>query len=252
VPSCRRLFSPQRSWQQVQPAQTQQFLRDLFGRWGRPARLRTDNGTPWGASGGLPTALELWLAGLGVHVWHNRPRRPQENGVVERSQGTAKRWAEPGQCGSVAQLQRRFDEADHRQRQQYPFRDKRSRAECFPGLTHSGREYSAGWEEGHWDWAAAESLLAEVAVERQVDANGRVSLYSRNVYVGRWCRGQRVYVRYDPEGRRWMCHDSGGQLVGYQSAPEICRERIMDLTAMDSRTRRIGADRKRGQTSCRH
>jgi len=238
VRSCRRLFSPQRSWQQVPPEKTQQFLRVAFGRWGRPARLRTDNGTPWGASGGLPTALELWLAGLGVAVWHNRPRRPQENGVVERSQGTGKRWAEPGQCASAAELQERFDAADRRQREQYPFRDERSRAECFVGLVHSGREYSAGWEERHWDLAAAESLLAGVVVERQLDATGCVSLYSRNIYVGRWCRGRRVYVRYDPEGRRWMCHDRGGQLVGYQSAPEICRERIVALTTTDSRSKR--------------
>ena len=51
-------------------------------------------------AGDLPTDLALWLIGLGVGVDWNPPRRPQDNGVVERSQGTAKRWAEPGACAS--------------------------------------------------------------------------------------------------------------------------------------------------------
>lgn len=79
-----------------------------------------DSGTPWGASGGLPTGLALWLAGLGVRVAHSAPRRPQDNGVVERSQGTQKRWAEPSRCGSAAELQGRCDEADRRQRERSP------------------------------------------------------------------------------------------------------------------------------------
>jgi transposase InsO family protein len=95
-------------------------LRQAFARWGRPRRLRVDNGTPWGATDGLPTGLVLWLAGLGVGVDHNPACRPQDNGVVERSQGTGKNWAEPGQCDSAAQLQRGLDEADARQRERYP------------------------------------------------------------------------------------------------------------------------------------
>src|SRR5271157_1101411 len=30
-----------------------------------PARIRVDNGTPWGSAGDLPTDLALWLFGLG-------------------------------------------------------------------------------------------------------------------------------------------------------------------------------------------
>ncbi len=117
----------------------QAVLRDLFERWGRPQRLRVDNGTPWGATDGLPTGLVLWLAGLGVAVDHNPACRPQDNGVVERSQGTGKNWAEPGQCDSAAQLQRGLDEADARQRERYPYEGGSSRSVVFPGLAHSGR-----------------------------------------------------------------------------------------------------------------
>ena len=52
-----------------------------------------------GRKGTCPPGLELWLAGLGVEVRANPPRRPQDNGVVERSQGTGKRWAEPHRAG---------------------------------------------------------------------------------------------------------------------------------------------------------
>ena len=86
------------------PTETQAQLRLAFGRWGRPERIRVDNGAPWGSSGDLPTDLALWLIGLGIEMIWNTPRRPQENGVVERSQGTAKRWAEPRACATAEEL----------------------------------------------------------------------------------------------------------------------------------------------------
>jgi hypothetical protein len=87
-------------------------LRQLFSRLGRPERVRCDNGAPWGSQGDLPTDLALWLAGLGVGVIPNPPRRPQDNGVVERSQGVAQAWGEPQTCKSAGELQKRLDELD--------------------------------------------------------------------------------------------------------------------------------------------
>jgi hypothetical protein len=237
-PSYRRPFSPLASWQQVHPRESQAFLRQAFTRWGRPQRLRVDNGTPWGATDGLPTGLELWLAGLAVGMDHNPACRPQDNGVVERSQGTGKNWAEPGQCDSVAQLQHGLDEADARQRDRYPYAGQASRSVVLPELAHSGRSYSAAWERRHWQWALAEELLAGVVVARQVDKAGCVSLYSRNRYVGKSWAGQRVWVRYDPEGHRWMFSDAGNRLLAYREAPELSQERIVNLTATDGRSKR--------------
>jgi hypothetical protein len=42
----------------------QTVLRRVFRRWGRPRRLRVDNGIPWGAMADLPSELTLWLLGL--------------------------------------------------------------------------------------------------------------------------------------------------------------------------------------------
>jgi transposase InsO family protein len=88
-------FSPLGRWTQVPPTATQAQLRLAFARWGRPQRLRVDNGAPWGTRGDLPTDLQLWLLGMGMAISANPPHRPQDNGVVERSQGTGKRWGEP-------------------------------------------------------------------------------------------------------------------------------------------------------------
>ena len=43
---------------------TQAVLRETFGRWGLPTRIRVDNGTPWRSKGDLPTDLGLWLSAL--------------------------------------------------------------------------------------------------------------------------------------------------------------------------------------------
>src|SRR3989442_7242466 len=118
-PSWRRWFSPQGSWSQVPVRTVQATLRAAFGRWGRPQRFRVDNGTPWGSWSDLPTDLALWLVGLDIGMIWNHPRTPQENGVVERSQGTGKRWAEPRACTSVEDLQARLTTMDQIQREDY-------------------------------------------------------------------------------------------------------------------------------------
>jgi hypothetical protein len=135
-----------------------------------------DNGVPWGSAGDLPTDLALWLIGLGIEVTWNAPRRPQENGVVERSQGTAKRWAEPRACATAEELQRRLEEMDEIQRREYPSVRGRSRLEAFPGLAHSGRSYTRAWERAHWSLGAVTAHLAGYAVPRRVDKSGTVSV----------------------------------------------------------------------------
>jgi hypothetical protein len=117
-------------------------LRQAFVRWGRPEQVRVDNGAPWGSKGDLPTDLALWLIGLEVDLHWNQPRRPQENGVVERSQGTGKRWGEPHTCDDPQQLQARFEALDRLPREAYPYAEGRSRWEVFPDLGRVERAYS--------------------------------------------------------------------------------------------------------------
>jgi transposase InsO family protein len=210
-------------------------LRQAFAAWGRPGQLRVDNGTPWGSAGDLPTDLVLWLAGLGVPVRANRPRRPQDNGVVERSQGTGKRWGDPASAASAAALQAAMDRMDRIQREEYPYEGGRSRLAVHPGLRHSGRPYSAAWERRHWGVAGAYELLAGFVVARQIDRCGSVSVYHRNYYVGKAHAGEAAWVGFDPQQRRWLFSDSQGHLLNQHPATEVSAANIRALTVSHRR-----------------
>ena len=102
-------FSPQGRWNQVPPADVRDQLRRALSCRGLPGNIRVDNGSPWGSKGDFPTDLALWLIGLGVEMIRNTPNCPQENGVVERSQGTGNRWCEPWTCEATTELQSRLE-----------------------------------------------------------------------------------------------------------------------------------------------
>jgi hypothetical protein len=229
APFCERSFSPESYWAHVPDAQVQQALRQAFAVWGLPEGLRVDNGKPWGSWSDLPPPLALWLIGLGVKMYWIPPRRPQKNGVVERSQGTGKRWAEPRQCATAEALQQRFDELDCLQRQEYPHTGGRSRLEIYPELTHSGRRYRRSWEQRHWDLGRVVEHLSSYAVARRVDRSGNVSLYNRNQYVRVIHADKTIYVMFDPQARDWLFTDVDGHELRRRPASEITQERIVSL-----------------------
>lgn len=218
-------------------AAVRQAIRAQFGRWGRPAAVRVDNGTPWGNWNDLPTPLALWLVGLGVGVHWNDPARPEQNPKVERSQGTGKRWAEPGRCGSAAELQAALDEADRIQREEYPTPAGPSRWALFPGLAHSGRRWTAGWEARAWGLAAVEAHLAGYVAVRRVSKSGHVTVYDRGRYVGLQYGGAQVLVQYDPDRHEWLIADRDGRELRRHPAPEITAQEIMTLTFRKPRRR---------------
>jgi transposase InsO family protein len=226
---CRPRFSPQGYWNQVEPSTVQQTLRQVFTRWGRPGRFRVDNGVPWGSKGEWPTDLALWLIGLEVEMLWNPPRRPQDNGVVERSQGTGKRWGEPKTCRDPAEVQRRLDDMDRIQREVYPSIDGHSRLQAFPELAYPVRPYSRVWEKGHWNMDLVLDHLVDYSVSRRVDSKGQVSVYNRNHYVGKMYSGREVYVQLDPTDRDWIFTSPEGTQLRRKAASEIAPERIVNL-----------------------
>ena len=171
----------------------------------------------------------MWLLGLEVGVAPNPPRRPQDNGVVERSQGTAERWGEPWSCDVPGELQRRLREMDEIQRRDYPSIAGRGRGEAFPQLAHSGRAYTSGWEEAHWDLVRVAAALAGYAVRRRVDATGTISLYNRRHYVGSIHKRKDVFVMFDPGTYEWVVADDEGRQLSRQPAKQINREDIINL-----------------------
>lgn len=205
-------------------------LRRAFTRWGLPGAVRVDNGQPWAQPReDLPTDLALWLAGLRVRVLYNPPRRPQRNGVVERSQGVSKAWAEPETCASPQELQQHLATMDDIQRAAYPAIKGRTRLEAFPELAHSGRRYSVAWERRHWDLGAAREYLAGYTVPRRVRGQGAISVYERDLYVGKRYAGQVVYVHFDPVAVEWVATDEHDHTLRRWPAPEISRQQIISL-----------------------
>jgi transposase InsO family protein len=228
----------------VPAAATQHEARQAFGRWGLPACVRVDNGWPWGSAGELPTDLALWLIGLGVEVIWNPPRCPQANGVVERSQGTGKRWADPSTCRDLDELARRLREQDAIQRERYPSIRGRSRLEAFPGLRHSGRPYLAEEEAARWELRPVLEHLGGYVLVRRVDGSGTISLYNRNRYVGKSVRGREVYVSLDPIEGEWVYSGRDGTCYRRQKAEELTADRVRGLEVSHHRPRSKPAARQ--------
>jgi hypothetical protein len=159
----------------------------------------------------------------------NTPRSPQENGVVERSQGTSNRWCEPQTCTTADELQARLDRMDRLHREVYPYREGLSRMSYFPGLAHSGRPYARDQEEDLWKWSRVAEHLSTYVLIRRVDRSGLVSLYNRGRYVGKVHQGKDVYVMYDSERNEWFFTDLEGRQLRRQPADELSRERVMGL-----------------------
>jgi hypothetical protein len=185
----------------------------------------------------LPSELALWLIGLGVEVLWNDARRPQQNGVVERSQGTGKRWGEPGTCASAAELQSRINIMDNIQRDEYPSILGQSRREAFPGLVHSGRSYREEDEPSMWSLASALNHLSGYTVVRQVANNGSISLGNRSRYVNAKLKGKHALVTLDPVAVEWVIADKDGVCHNRIKADELTAERIIGLDVYHQRIR---------------
>jgi transposase InsO family protein len=82
-----------------------------FRRYGLPAAIFVDNGSPWGDSSGQRwTRLGVWLLKLGVDVRHSRPYHPQSRGKNERFHRTLKAEVfAVRQFRDLVELQRAFD-----------------------------------------------------------------------------------------------------------------------------------------------
>lgn len=204
-------------------------LRRAFARWGLPEHVRVGNGCPWGSRDELPPELALWLFGLDVGVNWIPPRCPQQNGVVERTQGVSKTWAEPETCADAVELQRRLEWSDELQRTRYPSIAGQSRAEAFPQVTHSGRPYSLTWERRHWSLARALLQLADSVVVRRVTRDGKVSRYDRGHWVGKQWAGRLVYVSLAPDLAAWVFATEDGCQIRHRPATEWTRANIVGL-----------------------
>jgi len=98
--------------QQTVTVRTQ--LVSTFQTYGLPTALLADNGPPWGSTNSpfRWTPLKVWLADLGIHVIHARPRHPQTLGKEERFHLTLSQevLTPHQQWDSFTQIQTAFDQ----------------------------------------------------------------------------------------------------------------------------------------------
>ena len=205
------------------------MFRRVFARWGRPDRVRVDNGYPWGTPRDLPSELALWLIGLGVEPIWNPAGQPTCNPTVERCNGLTQQWGELHTCTDCEQAAEALAEVGRIQREEYPAIRGRTRMEAFPQLGTPRRVYQRDREEAMWDLSRVDAFLARGCWRRQADSNGAISIYGHGRAVGRcWARHEMV-VRFDASSRSWVVSGPNGEEVKRVPASELTRERILAL-----------------------
>lgn len=212
---CTRLFFPQKRWTTVDPQAVQTTIQEALTQWGRPHRLRLDNGLPWGTTSDVPSALALWLSGLGIRVVFGRPGQSTDNAVIERSHGVLNQWCEPTQQADWTQLAERVDWAAHTQRERYRSPHHVTRMQAYPELATNPRKYAVQDEVQQWDVQRAAQFLAGYTFKRKVDKNGVIQLMNNRYWVGRKWTRQYVKVFLDETTYDWVIWDD----YGY----ELCR-----------------------------
>jgi hypothetical protein len=213
----------------VSIAAVQAVWRSLFERWGRPERLRVDNGAPWGPGDDLPPPLALWLIGLGIAPLWNPPHRPTANAKVERTNGTVNRWAEPARCPDYPTWEEKLAWAARVQREEYPAVGGESRLAAHPELSAQPRPYRREAEEAEWQLERVTSHLGQGKWRRQVSQRGQISIYGKAYEVGRACGGQSVWVRLDAATGEWVIEGKEGEELRRHAAEQITAARIRDL-----------------------
>ena len=209
----------------------QAWLRDCFECWGRPRTIRVDNGAPWGSTSDLPSALALWLIGLGITLVWNPPNRPTANGKIERFNGLIDTWGDPRRCASWQAWQACITWLVQMQSAVYPSIQGQSRLQAFPALrsVDRARRYRACREAAEWHLDYVTQFLATLRCPRKVDSSGKISIYGHNYKVGKRFVRQIVWLRFDPTHSNWLVQDSGGVTVKHLPANEITADGIRNL-----------------------
>ena len=161
-------------------------LQAVMRRYGVPARMTMDNGSPWGSDQRHYTALDVWLMRQGIRVSHSRPYHPQTQGKDERFHRTLK--AEVLQGPPLADLQQAqiaFDRWRGIYNQQRPHQAL--------GMSVPLQRYRPS--ERAYSESPAAPEYGDTDQVRKVHDQGRIAWQGRNWRVGKAFIGERVAVR---------------------------------------------------------
>lgn len=204
-------------------------IQDALEIWGRPKSIRVDNGTPWGTNSVVPSALALWLAGLGVDVIYGRPRCSTDNGLVERCNGVLDKWLEPEKQVNFEAFQERLEWAIWTQRERYRSPHHYTRAEVYPELYENLRSYRREQDAQMWNMKAALFFLSQYRFKRKVEKNGRINLMANTYSVGRSYARQWLTISLHTPTQEWVVNDDYGCEIARFRSKELDYEKISNL-----------------------
>jgi len=206
------MFSPFKKICEVPLYQIQSVLLSIFDVWGLPQWIKVDNGRPFGdPQRQTGPVLALWLIPLGVRVIFNRPRIPQDNAKVERSQGVLSNWTEWHKCHNTAELQNRLSKEAKFHNSHYPVNrlNGQTRLQAFPTLTRSPKDFNIN----DFEVQRALDFVAQGHWERTVSQSGQINLWGNRVQVGLKYAYQNVSVKLDPLPNLWQVFNQNGILL---------------------------------------
>jgi len=169
---------------------TMAAMEAAFREHGIPARMRSDNGPPFGSTGlaGL-TRLSAWWIRLGIAPERIEPGKPQQNGRHERFHLTLKRETASPPASSLRRQQERFDAFAREYNGERPHQALGQRT---PASVHApcARE---------WSPAREPQYPGDMTV-RRVHQGGRIKWNGREVNVTRGLECQPVGLLPVDEG----------------------------------------------------
>lgn len=196
---------------------------------GKPDQLRVDNGHPLSLpKHDIPSALALCLKAYGIHVKTNRAKIPQDNGVVERFQGTSKRWSEILSCHSLTQAQQQLNQTLLIQREQYPVTrlNNMTRSEAFPTLFYKKH----CWSSNDFDLERIYKYLEGKAYVRSTSKAAQITHFGQKQSIGAKWRNKDVYVSFDRFTLKWIVNSTNGDFIKALPAFNLSKDRIQNMT----------------------
>lgn len=153
----------------------------LFGQYGLPKRIRSDNGAPFASIGvGGLSRLSAWWVRLGILPERIEPGKPQQNGRHERMHRTLKQETLRAPAASAQAQQRHFDHFRERYNKVRPHESLKQRppASCYqPSQRRMPSKLPPLTYPGHYKKAL-------------VNPNGTIWLNGVNVYIGYLLSGE--------------------------------------------------------------
>ena len=221
-------FSPHKQVSLIPSAAACQSINEGMKIWGRPWRIKIDNGLPFvnPKNIDLPTLSQLWWIGLGIEVQLNALGVPQQNGTVEGLQGVCRRWSNPAGYDNIADYQERVDQTNRIQREVYRLRKQgdKTRKELYPQLWQNPRTYNP---DEFWIDKVYKDLATRVW-KRRIKDKGDLKFWKKEIYIGTRFKNQKVTITFDPDELQWMVRSNDGRLLKVCSKERFTEAQILE------------------------